>query len=201
MYNQASLSINIWTGVAGAGRVILCETSMPQEFSIFDGLPAQRMSHTMKRQTSAWSRVPSFRHSRYQLIMRIWLLLATGLGNQPAVGDQTANRVQFSFKATQKLHTLHLEGPNTDPYSSTQGFCRICPDQSVPIFASGFHVFFCLDTYTCRLLVAKSGQWDIIVHFGGIGWLYDQKQIRNNGDPFWKWESTAGQWFLVLYLG
>jgi hypothetical protein len=63
-------------------------------------------------------------------------VLAMGPGNLPAVRVWTAKTGPFGSRTIQKPGTLHLGGPNADPYTSTSGFCRVWLILSVPI--SGF---------------------------------------------------------------
>jgi hypothetical protein len=68
------------------------------------------------------------------------IVLATGLGNVPAVWVQTGKTVWFGSRTVQKPHPQHLRGPNPDLYASTRGLCRVWLDPSVPISGSVFQV-------------------------------------------------------------
>ena len=72
-----------------------------------------------------------------------WLqiVLATALGNPPAVHGWTRKMVQFDSRTDQTPNQLHLGGPNPYPNPSTCGFCRDWLDLSVPISGSHFRVF------------------------------------------------------------
>jgi hypothetical protein len=69
------------------------------------------------------------------------LVLATGLGNCPAVRVRTAKTYRFSSKPVEWPDTLNLDGRNPNPYLSTREFCWVWLDPSVRISGSGFGVF------------------------------------------------------------
>jgi hypothetical protein len=68
------------------------------------------------------------------------ILLATGLGNTPAVRVQTGKTVQFGSRTVQKPDAQRPGGPNPDPYPSTRGFYRVWLDPLVPISSSVYRV-------------------------------------------------------------
>jgi len=67
-------------------------------------------------------------------------VLATGLGNQPAVRIRTAKMVWFSPIPVQRPDRMLHCWPNRDPYLSTRRFCPVRLDISVPISGAGFMV-------------------------------------------------------------
>jgi len=69
------------------------------------------------------------------------LVLATGLGNLPAVHVQTGETVWFGSRPLQNHDPQRLGGPNLDPYPSTRGYCLVWLDPLVPISGSVFRVF------------------------------------------------------------
>lgn len=71
----------------------------------------------------------------------MWLVLAMGPGNQPAVWVSTGKTVPFGFWLVQILEPLLVGGPNPYLYLSTRGFCRVLLDPLVPISGSIFQVF------------------------------------------------------------
>ena len=77
----------------------------------------------------------------YILLLRMWLVLATGPGNPPAVRVRTGKTVQFGSRTIQKPDPQRLGGLNPDPYPSTRGICRVWLAPSVPISGSVFRVF------------------------------------------------------------
>ena len=68
-------------------------------------------------------------------------VLATGLGDRPAVQVWTGKTVLFCSRPVQEPNPLRLGGPNQCLYLSTFGFCRVSLDPSVPIAGSCSRVF------------------------------------------------------------
>ena len=92
-------------------------------------------------------------HNRASL--EIHLVLATGLGNPPAVRVWTAKTSRFGSRPVQKPDPLTLGGPNPDPYPSTRGFRRVWLDPSVPISCSAFRVSHLWSHLDTLLLIVK----------------------------------------------
>src|SRR5882757_3074064 len=74
-------------------------------------------------------------------VQTLQLVLATDMGNPPAVQVQTRKMVGIGSKTVQKPNPQHLGGPNPDLYSSTCRFCWVWIDPSVPISSSVLQVF------------------------------------------------------------
>ena len=105
--------------------------------------------------------------------------LASGLGFNRQTG-------LVRFQTHPKPDPQLLGGPNTDPYPSTLGFCRVWLDPLVPKSASGVQVFHLWLHSDILLLIAKSWRWYVIVLFGCIGCLYNQNQERYAPCPILK---------------
>jgi hypothetical protein len=80
-------------------------------------------------------------------------VLASGLGNPPAVMVRTAKTVRFGSKPLQYVERPHLGVPYLDLYLSNCWLCWVWPDQSVPISSSGFRVFLVM--VSCRYPIAN----------------------------------------------
>jgi len=98
-------------------------------------------------------------HSRrcWMLSETVWVVLAMGPGNLPAVRVWTRTTVWFGSGTYQKPVTQLLGGANPDPYPSTRGFCQVWLDPSVPISGFSFRVFLCMvafwyPTVLCKIL-------------------------------------------------
>jgi len=74
------------------------------------------------------------------------LVLATGLGNLPAVRVWTGKTVRFGSRPVEQPDLELLGRPNPYPYPSTRGFCRVWLDPSVPVSGSPFRVFLFMAT-------------------------------------------------------
>jgi len=101
----------------------------------------------------------------------IWLVLATGLGNLPAVWVWTARTDRFGSRPGQKPDPLTHGGPSTDPYQLTREFCRVWLDPSVTIFSSAFwvsHLWSHSDMLQC---IVKYWHWYCTLHFRPISHL------------------------------
>jgi hypothetical protein len=104
------------------------------------------------------------------------LVLATCLGNPPAVLVWTAKTGRFSSRPRRKLEPLTPGGPNPEPYPSTRGFCRVWLDTSVPICGSAFRVSHLWSHSDLLLLIVKCWHWYVTVHFQHICRL----DVQNN---------------------
>jgi len=71
---------------------------------------------------------------------QICIVLATGPGNQPAVGVWTGQTVLFASRNAQKRDLLVVGGPNPAPYPSTIAFCWVWLDTSGPTTGFPFRV-------------------------------------------------------------
>jgi len=85
------------------------------------------------------------------------VVLATGLGNRPAVRVWTGKTVRFGSRPVQNHDWELLGGPNPYPYPLTRGFRRVWLDPSVPVSGSPFRVFLFMVaviyvTVMCRIL-------------------------------------------------
>jgi len=85
----------------------------------------------------------------------LYLVLATGPGNPPAVRVWTAKTGWFGSRTDQKPNLLTLGGPNPDPYPSTLRFRRVLLDQSVAISGSAFRVSYLWSHSDMLLLIVK----------------------------------------------
>jgi len=92
-------------------------------------------------------------------------MLATGLGNRPAVRVWTARTGRFGSRPIQKPDPLTLGRPNLDPYPSTRGFRRVWLDPSVPISGSAFRVSHLWSHSDILLSTVKCWHWYVTVHF------------------------------------
>jgi hypothetical protein len=99
------------------------------------------------------------------------LVIATGLGDQPAVRIWTTETGQFGSRPVQKPNLLTLGRPNLDPYLSTHGFHRILLDLSVPIPGSALLVSNLCSHSDMLLLTVTYGHWYVTVHFRRISCL------------------------------
>ena len=70
----------------------------------------------------------------------VQLVLATGLGNPPAVRLWTGKTVRFGSRPVQKPDPELIGGPNPFPYPSTRDICRVWLDPLVAVFGSPFRV-------------------------------------------------------------
>jgi len=70
----------------------------------------------------------------------LWLELAMGLDNLPAVRVQTTTMVSFGFRPVEEPGVLPLGVPNPYLYLSTDRFCWVYLDLCVPISGSPFRV-------------------------------------------------------------
>jgi len=68
-------------------------------------------------------------------------VLATGLGNPPAVRVRTGKMVRFGSRTVETPDPQRLGWANLDLYQSTRGFCQACLNPSVPISGFVFRVF------------------------------------------------------------
>jgi len=104
------------------------------------------------------------------------IVFAMGPGNAPAVQVRKAKMDRFGTRTIQKPDLLLRSGPILDPYPSTNVFCWVVVDPSVPIFGSGYRVFYLWSHSDILLLITKYWCWYVIVFFGRIGCLYNQQQ-------------------------
>jgi hypothetical protein len=108
-----------------------------------EGIPASLQSN-WERRRQPWERRRYTWEQMEVLVTNVGvpvIVLATGVGNPPAVQVRTAMTVWFGSKPIQNPDPLHLCGPNLHPYLSIRGFCRVWLDPSASIAGSGIQVF------------------------------------------------------------
>jgi hypothetical protein len=106
-------------------------------------------------------------------------VLATGLGNPPAVPVCTAKTGQFGSRPVQKSELLTLGGTNLDPYPSTHGFQRVWTDPSVPISGSAYRNSHLWSHSDRLLLIIKKCHGYDTVHLECTGRLNDQNVLTD----------------------
>ena len=100
-----------------------------------------------------------------------WLVLATGLGNPPAVRVWTANTGRIGSRPGPQPDPVILGRSSPDPYPSTNGFCRVRLDTSGLISGSGFWVSHLWSHSDMLLLIVKYWHWNMTVPFRQISHL------------------------------
>ena len=101
----------------------------------------------------------------------LYIVLATGTGNPPAVQVWTAKTGRFGSRTVQKPDPQTLGGPNPDPYPSTHGFRQVWLDLSVRISCSAFRVSHLWSHSYVRLLIVQYWPWYVTVRFRSISRL------------------------------
>jgi hypothetical protein len=107
-------------------------------------------------------------------LRELWVVLATGAGNPPAVWAWTAKPGRFGSRPVQKPNPLTLGGPNTVPYPSIRVFRPVWLDPLVPICGSAFRVPHLPLHSDMLLLIVKLRHRFITVHVECIGRLNNQ---------------------------
>jgi len=136
------------------------------------------------------------------------VVLATGLGNLTDIRIQTARMGQFGSRPIQNPVPQLLGRPSLDPHLLTRGFCWLRLDPSVPISDSGQWVFYLWSHSGILLLIAKYWGWYVIVYFGRISCLNNQKQERYTACPILKMRvngastiSGLASWVIWVAIG
>jgi len=68
----------------------------------------------------------------------LYQVFAMDLGNRLAVSVWIGKTLPFRSRPIHKPALLLLSGPDSDPYPSPGGYCRVCKDPSVTISSSAF---------------------------------------------------------------
>ena len=83
------------------------------------------------------------------------LVLASGLGNRPAVRVWTGKTVRFGPRTVWKPLLRLLGGQNPAPYLSTHGFWRVWQELSGPIFGFAFQIVLFMVAFRCPTVNCK----------------------------------------------